>query len=251
MTLPIIAIQICTYNRYDEIRATLEALQQYLIYPEDRIRLYICDDSSPDNYLSRLKRLKIFKKWSTIFISTSSNSGWGANVNNGLREIPEDIIFFLEDDYVLTRPLDLRVGVSILQSLSHIGMIRYRGTSGDRMLFHQFEATIDVEEEYREATSQVFNRAAYLQIDRASPTVYLYSHGPHLKHRSFHDSLGLYDEGLRLGETEERFAHKVKNAMLENADTAPGIIILPEWIPMHWDHIGQSYQHTDEDIVHD
>ena len=250
--LPQIAIQICTYNRYEMLQDVVKALQNLIVYPAEKITLYICDDSSPDNYSGRLKKLKMFKEpWKTVFLSTKENGGWGRNVNNGLHQIKEDLIFFCEDDYSLTRELDLRVGVALMLARTNIGMLRYRGTAGDHLVYHQFEADLDAfvpdNFMYMEAAGSLPNRCTYLQFDSGSHTLWLYSHGPHLKRRAFHEIHGLYPEGFKLGETEEKFAHIVKDNMRNRPYDMPAIAIQPDWIGMHWDHIGQSYQGSEFD----
>jgi len=249
MELPNIAIQICTFNRYDEIRKTVEALQELIIYPPDKITLYVCDDSSPGSYLTKLKRLKIFKYWNTVFLTTPERGGWGKNVNNGLRQIKEEIIFFVEDDYVLTHDLDLRVGVALLSLNKYVGMVRYRGTAGTHIVYHGNELDIsDYGLMYMAGACDLPDRLYYLQLDMNSPSLYVYSHGAHLKTKQFHRVYGLYPEDRGLANTEESYAHMVKDRMRANPDTALGITIFPEWIPMRWDHIGISYQGSDEDI---
>lgn len=250
--LPQIAIQICTYDRYELIQKIVTSLQENIIYPPELITLYICDDSSPGKYLDKLRKLKLFKQpWTTVFLSTSENGGWGRNVNNGLKQIKEELIFFCEDDYFLMKPLDLRVGVALMQARENIGMLRYRGTGGDHLVYHQFEA--DLTEQlptdvmYTEGAGSLPNKCSYLQFDSGSHTLWLYSNGPHLKRASFHIAHGLYPEGLKLGETEEKFAHIVKDNMQTRPYDMPAIAILPDWIPMWWDHIGVSYQGTDKD----
>ncbi len=254
-TLPEIAIQICTYDRYSELCDTIKALQELVDYPQSKVKLYISDDSSPDEYFNRLKRLKIFKFWETFFISTAENSGWGANVNNGLSQITQPYIFFIEDDYILKKPLDLRVGVALLEKKPNIGMVRYRGSAGSNLVYHQME--VDLSDYQADSAfdgmpwSQSIEglpwKLTYLQIGGGSPDLYLYSHGAHLKRRSFHEFYGMYPEGMKLGHTEEAFAHTVKDRMRADPDRAPGIAILPEWIPMWFDHIGVSYQLTEKD----
>lgn len=253
MKLPKIAIQVCTFKRPKEIVKTVSALIKYLVYPKELVTLYVSDDSTGNGYLERLAKLKTFQYWETRFISTSHRSGWGANVNNGLSQIKEDIIFFLEDDYVLTAPLDLRPGVALLEVLPHVGMVRYRGSSGGRYLFHQFEADISpfkevFQGEWYEGIPIAPFKVTYLQFDRASPTLYIYSNGPHLKKRSFHQIYGKYPEHLPLGKTEEAFAHMVQDLMRRDPDNAPGVVILPDWVTMKFDHIGVSFQLTKEDI---
>jgi len=240
---PEVTVQICTYNRYDDIRKTVEALVENLTYPN--LKWVICDDNSPGTYISRLKRLKLFKDLNAKFISTLQNGGWGVNVNNGLRNIPSPYVFFCEDDYVLEHPLDLRFGVAIMETKPHIGMMRYRGTAGDTVVFHQQEADIRPWLPDYHMGGGVIGRETYLLLDGGSPSLWLYSNGPHLKRRSFHDFYGYYSEGLKLGQTEEHFCHVVKEKM--KIPDAPCIAILPDWIRMWWAHIGTSYQGTEFD----
>lgn len=245
---PDVTILICTYNRYDLIKRTMTALSEKLIYPREHLRVVVADDSSPGAYLSRLKRLSLFRDFNTEFVTTPVNSGWGANVNNGLRACTTPYVFFIEDDYELMKDLDLRVGVALLETKTHLGMVRYRGTAGMHYVFHQFEASVgDYLPGWREAYG-LPEKLTYLHIDGNNPSLYIYSHGAHLKrHPQFHDFYGYYPEGLRLGETEETYAHTVRDKIRTFPNSAPGIVILPEWLPMQFDHIGTSYQHTELD----
>lgn len=260
---PKIAVLIVTFNRIATLQRTLEALKERLSYPLDKLHIVISDDSTGGKYLSQIKRLKVLKEWgaaSIDVISTPERSGWGKHVNwahgwihKNLPETP--YLFFCEDDYVLTETMDLRVGVALLQQRPNIGMLRYRGTAGTHVVLHQFEADIsDYLPDYDESAGQVPGKLTYLQLDSGSPTLYLYSHGAHLKRfqseeidfPTFHEFYGNYPEGLALGLTEESTAHIVKNRMKEHG--APAIAILPAFIKMVWQHIGASYQHTEHDI---
>jgi hypothetical protein len=189
------------------------------------------------------------------FISTPERGGWGKNANFGLSYIADELpdvkyIFQAEDDYLLTRELDLKAGVALLETMPHIGMLRYRGTSGDRVLMHQFTADIRaLYGNFLESAGASAGFIAYQQFDSASPTAYIYSNGPHLKRAGvfgFHAFYGMYPEGLKLGITEESYAHHVKDLMKK--PNAPGIAILPEFIPMWFDHIGESWQGSEHDI---
>lgn len=243
MEWPTVTIQICTYDRYDDIKRTVEALADNLTYPN--LEWLICDDSSPSIYLSRLKRLKLFRDLNAQFISTETNSGWGSNVNHGLVHIQTPYVFFCEDDYLLEHTLDLRVGVAVMEAKPIIGMLRYRGTAGDTVVYHQQEADIRPWLPDYHCGGGVIGKETYLLLDGGSPTLWLYSNGPHLKHCRFHQFYGLYPEGLKLGQTEEHYCHVVKEGM--KRDGAPCIAILPEWIRMWWSHIGTSYQGTEFD----
>lgn len=246
VNLPPVTIGLITYKRPYELIRTLDGLRAHLTY-RGELRWLVSDDNTPSSP-DRAKRNKILKSYGVDLIITERNSGWGANANFLMQHIDTDYTFFIEDDYVLTRPLDLSLGVALLEEKKHLGMLRYRGTAGDVPVFHQFEADISAYvPDWREGVSPVSGKLTYLQFDGGSPTLYIYSHGAHLKHRRFHDYYGLYPEGLKLGVTEETYAHTVKGKMQADPDHAPGIAILPEWIPMYFDHIGQSFQGTEED----
>lgn len=240
-SLPAVTILICTYNRLTEIERTIAALRENLSYSGE-LRWMIADDSSPGNYRQALTTSKILKPLSPRVISTLHNSGWGANVNNGLAQTETEFVFFVEDDYELTRPLDLDVGVSLLVTQPHIGMLRYRATAGEHMVFQQMESDVSAYLPGYQDAQGLPGKLCYFLLDSGSPSLYIYSHGAHLKRRSFHEFYGRYPEGLRLGATEETFCHQVKDRMKANG--APAIAILPEWVHMHWNHIGTSYQHT-------
>lgn len=244
MGLPPVTIQVCTYNRAEELSKTLHALEQ--IEYSGELQILVCDDHSPGDYEERVSSifawlgspLKGIKK---RFLSTPHNVGWGANVNNGLRVIQTPYIFFLEDDYLLTETLDLDPAVALMETKPEVGMVRYRGTAGSRLVYHQFEADISAHiPQYREGLG-VRGKMTYLLLDYGSPELWIYSNGPHLKSQRFHAFYGEYPEGLKLGMTEELYAHIVKDDRMR-IPGAPAIAILPDWIPMKWDHIGESYQ---------
>lgn len=243
--LPEITILVCTYDRQEDITRTVEALQDLVYYPRDLIQLIIADDSSPKGVIATLKRRKAFKFWNTAFVVTAQNSGWGANVNNAQAKVKTKYTFFIEDDYVLTTPLDLEVGVALMEEKRNIGMLRYRGTAGDKgIIYHQREADISQWcPDYQDGVG-LPGRLTWLALGGGSPSLYLYSHGAHLKRGTFHNFYGPYPEGKKLGATEESYAHTVKDKMRADPNHAPIIAILPKWIPQQFDHIGQSRQLT-------
>lgn len=245
--LPLVTIGVITFNRFDEIKRTVAALAQHLTYPADRLRWIVADDSSPGDYVAKLNRLKLFRELGVTVITTGTNSGWGRNANHLLDALETDYLLMAEDDYVLTEPLDLRAGVALLEAKPHIGYLHYYGTAGEHVVLHQFEAQIgDLLPDFRDGMS-LPGTLTYLQLDGYSPSPYLYSNRPHLVHRRFHDYYGRYDEGRKLGATEEAFAIRVKSAMQADPDGAPGIAVLPGNIVPVFDHIGTSWQHTEAD----
>ena len=254
---PQIDILVVTYNRVRDIQLTIDALLRFVDYPADRLRFLIADDATPaapdgTGYAEALSQTETFKKIRYQFVPAPQNVGWGANVNRaiayGAATGTGQYIFQMEDDYVLQRPLNLKAAVALMETVGHIGLLRFRGTGGEHFVFHEFEAQIgNWLPDYREGVG-LPGRMTYFLFDGGSPALYIYSNSMHLKRYSFHwqQHYGLYREGAKLGETEEAFAHTVKDGMRDN-QFAPTVAILPEWIAMHWDHIGQSYQHTELD----
>lgn len=130
-------------------------------------------------------------------------------------------------------------------AMPYIGMFRYRGTAGTHLVLHQMEVDISAYiPDYQDGVG-LAGKLTYCLIDQGSPSLYIYSHGPHLKRKSFHQFYGAYPEGLKLGPTEEAMAHQVKERM--PLAGAPPIGILPAWIANYWDDIGQSYQGSEFD----
>lgn len=238
---PEVTIGIITFSRPNEIVETVETLRDNLRYPEDKLHWLISDDASPGGYLAKLKKIKLFKEINAEFIDTGINSGWGANANNLLAHVTTPYLLQTEDDKRLWKPLDLMVGVALLETKLDIGYVRYRATAGEHTVFHQMETDITAYlPDYQDGAVGLPGKLSYLQIDSNSPSLYLYTHGPHLKHRRFHDWYGKYPEGLKLAATEESYCHTVKAKMKEYG--APALTILPEWILPYFEDYGQSFQ---------
>lgn len=238
---PPITIVIITYDRYDEIQRTVAALVEHVHY-SGKLHILIADDATPGAYVARLKRLKLFKDNGVDFIPASENRGWGGNVNRALKAVQTEYVLMAEDDYVLTQPLDLDPMITLMEAKPRIGLVRLRGTAGTRLVYHQFEHDVSAAcPQYQEGVG-VTGKMTYFLIDGGSPDLWIYSNGPHLKRRLFHAYHGEYPEGLKLGATEETYAHRVKDGMQTKPDEAPWIAIMPDWIPMRWEHIGTSYQ---------
>lgn len=239
MNWPEVTVLIITYKRPDETRGVIRALQKNLSYPN--LTWVICDDSSGKDYQNALRvdypHIKL--------VSTKENSGWGANVNNGLHHVRSPYVFAIENDYILTQPLDLRIGVALMQVNEAIGRIRYDGIVGHPLICHLRESDIhQYMPDYRQGMA-LPGKLSYWLIDRASPSLWVYSNRPSLSHIRFFKFYGPYAEGLKLGACEENYAHRVLDKMPEIG--APAIAVLPEWVVRHFDDIGVSFQHTNED----
>ena len=251
--LPRATILVCTYNRLKLLEETLERLSSFIYYPPELLTWIICDDSSPDGYAEKVAALPIVVELGAKVVSTDKNGGWAKNVNNGLAQVTDDYVYFTEDDYFATAPIRLDAMVALMETKPDIGLVRVRGIAGTHIVAHLFEADIkDYIPDWQDGVGLI-GKIAYFQLDSGSPTPYVYSNGPHVKHRRFHEHYGVYPEGLLLGETEEAYAHTVKDKMHASPDGAgaPAVVILPQDVYMYFDHVGDSYQLTDADKRHD
>jgi glycosyltransferase involved in cell wall biosynthesis len=242
MEWPEVTVLVCTYEREYELARTLETLMERLSYPN--LRWLLCDDASPSNFALKIA-YQLLPISATSVVHTQKTSGWGANVNNGLRSVKTDYVFFTEDDKYLHRHLDLRVGIALMEVRPDIGMVRYKGTAGTELLYLQQEADIvNWLPGFHEGPNSVVGKLNYLELGDG-PTLYVYSNGPHLKHRRFHEAYGMYPEGLKLGQTEEAYAHSVRGQMTRSK---PRITILPDWVIDQFEDFGRSYQGSEKDV---
>lgn len=240
---PDVTIGVITFNRPGDIVRTIDALEANIHY-SGKLRWLIADDSTPDSdYLPFLKRT--FKRLKPKVITTVTNGGWGVNANNLLANVTTDYLLQLEDDKELHTPLDLDVQIALMEVHADIGMVRIKGTAGDHVVMHQFEA--DISEwlpDFRHGYGSQ-GKLTYLQLDSGSPSLWLYSNGMHVKRRRFHEFYGLYPTGLNLGETETTYASIVKASMKQ--PDAPAIVVLPEWVVEQTEDFGQSFKGSEFD----
>jgi glycosyl transferase family 2 len=247
---PDVVIGVITYNRPAEIRKNLLALLTHVHY-SGAVTVMIADDCSPGTYLPDLAQWWLDNQipWRLHLIPRVKNGGWGTNTNGLIQQaaLESSYLLMLEDDYIVMQDLNLDVGVALLACEKRLGMLRYRGTVGTPMRYLGCETDISAYiPDYREYVGYGIGKVNWLELDPASSTLWIYSNGPHLKRIDFHQQYGLYPEGLKLGQTEEVYAHMVQDRQIADS-SALRIGILPDWIHLKWDHIGRSYQLSELD----
>ena len=231
MEWPSITILIVTYKRPSEVRGVIEALQDKLIYPG--VLLWrLADDCTGDNYVPDI--LRDFPNLAFEYTITPKRSGWGINVNTGLRAAGPGYVFQIEDDQIAYRSIDLENGVFVMEHDQTVGLVRYDGIEGHRLML------------FMDETPKVDNRRShFLRImRRKTKGLNAYSNRPHLKHPRFHGVYGGYPEGLSMGSTEEVFAHHI----LHQPRGTPDLVALANGVQRAFRHVGTSRQLTDADI---
>jgi glycosyltransferase involved in cell wall biosynthesis len=226
---PTVMIVLITYNRPKEIRRTIRALQGHLHY-EGTVQLHIADDGSAPGYLDEIRA--DFPARFVHSVSVTPHKGWAVNANTALRQAFSEtpFVFLIEDDYVAIRHLDLSRGVSLLEAVPRLGLVRYDGIEGHKFMLRLCEADTRI------------GRVHYLWIQKDSPATYIYSNRPHLVHARFHRQYGYYSGGLALGSTEMVFAEKFKFT------EGPEIAVLSDGVDRAFDHIGHSWKGSPHDV---
>lgn len=243
---PSLTILINTYKRPVQLRDALDNLFTHIRYQTDKTSWLLADDCGGIEFTGKFPDPRPLPT-----VSTPVNSGWGASANNALRHITTDYVYHQDDDFMLTRNLYLRVAVALMEADPTIGMVRYASLAcGEKYTYNQHEIDLSawLEGVTLSGVGAEPARLVYLTLDKRSPSLYLYSQTPLIYNRKrWFDYYGYFPEGVTLGEGEEKYCHHVKDLMLAD-EHAPKIVVLPEWIPMHYViERAHSWQHTEVD----
>lgn len=242
MTIDVTIVCI-TYNRPHDIKQTLTALKDNLFYSQGKLHYLIADDCSPNDYGYHMA------DWCHHHISPHTslsrmrvNSGWGANANQAIANVQTPLYILIEDDYVLSRPMNLDPHARILMQEESLGIVRLDGILGHRVIAQMAEFSLEGHQDGK----GMGGKYNYWKLSYESPELWLYSNRPHLTHKArWHGYYGDYEQGLKLGETEANMAWRYKDRMDEEG--APQIIVPCSLTVGHFDHIGVSYQGTEHD----
>lgn len=209
MAEPIVII-IQTWERTDVAVRTIRAARQLLRYP--RLLWYLADDGSRSEHVEAcLAELE----GTSLLGWHSERRGYGATANAAIAaaEQASALLFFLEDDWELTRPLDLYPYAALLMETSEVGMVRLGNLN------------LDIRGRTWAHGGQV-----YWKLDR-EPHIEgtpVFTGHPSLRHRRYREAYGSYPEGLIPGDTELAYAYQFRlgspdaPAIVWPADYPPG-----------------------------
>jgi len=177
---PTVAVLLITYKRTDLALRTIRGVKANLGY--ENLTWHIADDGSPNGHIGALTAE--LPEGTTV--SNSSRAGVAASMNLGAKKCMEraDFVLWLEDDWELARPYDLRPAVQMLQERGDVGMVRLGYISPG-------------------IEGQIITSAGRLwwKLRKGSDT-YVFSGHAALRHRRFIEAYQPYQEGLTPGETE-------------------------------------------------
>lgn len=224
-TWPDISVLLPTYNRTQIVTDTVAALKMLLQYPGS-ISFWLGVDNDNESADQVVGHIFFVTGINVNAINgprrKSGKGSLGANLNALLRATKDEILIQMDDDHLLLKSIDLRSHVERLMTDDTCGWIRLMGVG-----FHKYCGCLD---------------GRYWRVNWDSPELYIPSNRPHIKHRRFHEYFGMYPEGLRLGETEERFCHQCKDKALSTKAGPQVLVPLDVTTELSWDHIGRSFQ---------
>jgi len=188
---------LLTCERTEYALSTLRSFFKHAHY-SDPLRLHIADDGSRPGHRAILHELGIrLVGAEALTISNSEGRGYGANYNAATQVVHPltDVVLPLEDDWELTRPLDLDHLVHALTTAERFGCIRlgYIGFTQPlrgEVIFHEGQH--------------------YLLLDPESPEPHVWAGHPRLETVTWQRRVGPWQEGLEPGATEFEVAHRAE-----------------------------------------
>jgi glycosyltransferase involved in cell wall biosynthesis len=194
MDWPNLCILLLTYNRQEYAEQTLRSALQNIHY-SGSLAVHIADDGSPPEYREHLAGILAEHPPLTHTVTNSERRGYGANYNLALQTVHAwaEVVLPLEDDWSLTKPLDLDPLVAALQEgwfdCLRLGYIGY---------------TQPLKGEFRHDMSGNH----YLLLDPDSPEPHVWAGHPRLETAERQRRVGPWQEGLDPGTTEFEIAHR-------------------------------------------
>ncbi len=196
--LPTVGVMLLTYDRIEYAARTLAAVHSNLGY-DGEMRLHIADDGSSQEYRDCLWHAADNSgRWAAVTMSNAERRGYGASYNLGTQVLHTDcpILLPLEDDWELTRPLDLTPLVRVLlEDPATVRCIRLGYVGWTQDLSGRFYGR---------------NGATYILFDRDSPERHVAAGHPRVETREYEQRVGPWNEGLDAGSTEHEWCGRVE-----------------------------------------
>ena len=196
---PKICVCLLSYLRTEMALRTIRGLAENLDYPKELVSFYVGDDGSPSEHMDAiLAEIKNNGFELAGYHNEKSRPGTpfcGLGWNKALRQGHNhaDIILWMEDDWVLERPLDIRPYVRLLLEREDVGIVRLSGLPDGLDL-----------------RVQTHNGIHYLECLRS--TRMAYSGNPHLRHVRFSEYYGTFGINLTPGDLEIAYDEKFRRS---------------------------------------
>ncbi len=200
--LPAVCLILLTYappehpQRAEAAVNTLTAALDHIRYLGP-LNVHIADDGSPEPHRVMLREIAGgYSQVGTVGVTNAERGGYGASYNRATQSVHSgnEIVIPLEDDWRLTRDLDLDPLVATLrEDALGIRCIRLGYVGFTQKLFGEFLHT---------------PAGPMLLIDPASPEPHVFAGHARIETREFERAVGPWGEGVAAGPTEFEVSHR-------------------------------------------
>lgn len=190
-----VTLLLLTYARTLYATKTLRSTLDHVRY-SGQLSVHIADDGSDEAHRTALYDLAGgYPNVVGVSVSNSERSGYGANFNLASQTVHlhTNLVLAVEDDWELTRELDLDALVKVLATEPRISCIRLGYLSFTQQLRGE---VLDVDG-YK-----------YLLFDPDSPEPHVFAGHPRLECVTYQRAVGPWPEGLAPGATEFSVCHR-------------------------------------------
>jgi glycosyltransferase involved in cell wall biosynthesis len=229
-----VTVIIPTYNRPEILKDTINRIAFNLVY--DGV-VDICIGNDGDR-LPHISDIHTRDSVVNVYVLDGPKRGLGANLNMLIKATDSELILQMDDDHYLERPLNINQYAEQLlkNQIPHIDWIR---------LFLGTEEDLNNDDPFYKFRAYLWERYWVLN-PWEGPELYLPSNRPHIKNKNFHRKIGMYQEGLKLGETETEFCSRYLDYMQDDTvdDEDQTFVAIPVAAPSFdtWKHVGDSWQ---------
>lgn len=210
LLLPKITVAVFTYSpaidnpRHFYACATVDSLLRNLSY-EGMLGWHIADDGSPTEHRQQLRQ-QILHAGKSATSSNSERAGYGASYNAMTAEVhgsDREMVLCVEDDWLLSRPLDLTPLARVLQ----LPPVDMDSAPGPENFTNMAICCIRLgylgwTKPLRGELVRPLPGQTFLMLDPATPEHHVFSAGPRLETVAFERHLGLWPQHVFAGEAE-------------------------------------------------
>lgn len=213
-----LCVLLLTYNRKKYAEKTLRAVLDNIKW-SGTLNVHIADDGSPGRYVDSLRTIAGgYSSVAHVGASDSDRRGYGANYNLATQHIHDatDFVLPLEDDWVLTKPLDCDTLVGAFEE-ARIGCVRLGYLGATQPLYAELVRVKGI---------------AYWLLDAGSAEPHVFAGHPRIETVAWERQQGPWPEGLDPNRTEFDVAYNVRTG-----------IAWPEWLDVNggvFEHIGSE-----------